>query len=164
VVDVRSGLGGQLSAANAIISLLCDAAVVGAHRYENGAVETYERNAAAAWCDAPVAVLMNEQTISAAEYLALGLEELAGAVLVGTATAGGLNGLRLVDLGDGYRLALPHGTTIGPRSREARPEFRLQPHVHAANPTVRELAAGVDPALEVARRSVLGQRRGARVS
>ena len=158
VIDVRSGIGGQLSAANTIISLLCDATVVGAHRYENGAVETYERNAPMAWPGATVAVLMNEQTVSAAEYLALGLEELAGAVLVGTETAGGLNGLRFIDLADGYRLALPHGTAIGPRSREARPGFRLQPRVPAANPTVRELAAGIDPALETARRTVLRHR------
>jgi C-terminal processing protease CtpA/Prc len=155
VIDVRSGLGGQLSAANDVISLLSDASVVGAHRTDDGVVKTYPRTGAYAWTSARVAVLVNEQTISAAEYLALGLEELAGATIVGTPTAGGLHTIRFVDLADGYRLALPFKTTIGPRSRAARPGFRLQPHVYAANPTVRELAAGDDPALETARRVLL---------
>ena len=159
VVDGRSGLGGQLSAANAILSLLCDAPTIGADLEEDG-VQTHPRTGTMAWLGAPVAVLVNEQTISAAGCLALGLEELAGAVIVGTPTAGGLNGLRFIDLADGYRLALPSGTTIGPRSREARPGFRLPRHARAANPTARELAAGVDSAREAARRVVL-QRRGA---
>jgi hypothetical protein len=155
VIDVRSGLGGLLSAANDVISLLCDAAILGAHRTADDTVQTYPRTGPIAWPDARVAVLVNEQTISAAEYLALGLEELAGATLVGTPTAGGLNAIRFIDLADGYRLALPSETTIGPRSRAARPGFRLQPRAYAANPTVRELAAGVDPALETARRAIL---------
>jgi C-terminal processing protease CtpA/Prc len=155
VIDVRSGLGGQLTAANDVISLLCDAAVVGAHRAGDGVVKTGRRTGPRAWVDACVAVLVNEQTISAAEYLALGLEELAGATIVGTPTAGGLHGIRFVDLADGHRLALPSEATIGPTSGVARPGFRLQPHVRAPNPTVRELAAGIDPALEAARRVVV---------
>jgi hypothetical protein len=157
VIDVRSGLGGLLSAANAILSLLCDAPVVGAHRDGTGGVERYDRTGPMVWRGAPIAVLVNEQTISAAEYLALGLEELAGAALVGTETAGGLNDLRFVDLGDGHRLALPGRATLGPRSLEPRPEFRLTPHLRAANPTVQELTAGRDPALETARQWVVGQ-------
>jgi C-terminal processing protease CtpA/Prc len=154
VIDVRSGLGGMLSAANAIVSALCDDDVVGADRDASGAVRTHPRMGSACWLGATVVVLVNEQTISAAEWLALALEELAGAVLVGTPTAGGMTALRFVELADGYRLALPSGAMLGPRTREPRPGYRLQPHVHAANPTAGELAAGVDPALDLALRTV----------
>ena len=154
VIDVRSGLGGMLSASTTIVSALCDDDVVGADRDASGMVRTYPRVGAVCWPGAPVVVLVNEQTISAAEWLALGLEELAGAVLVGTPTAGGLNALRFIDLADGHRLAIPSGTVLGPRTRRARPGARLTPQVHAANPTARELAAGVDPALDVAVRTV----------
>ena len=100
-------------------------------------------------------VLVNEQTISAAELLALALVELADAELVGASTAGGLNEFRQMELADGYRLVVPFRAAVGPRSREPRPGHRLEPQVRVVNARPVELAAGLDPQLETARRRVL---------
>jgi len=155
VVDLRSGLGGQVQAVAGIVAALCPDEVVVAHREEDGADRVFRRVGAPLWLDRPVVVLVNEQTISAAELLALALLELADAELVGTPTAGGLNDFRQIELADGYRLVVPYRAAVGPRSRQPRPGHRLVPHVRVANPTPAELAAGRDPPLEAARRRVL---------
>lgn len=160
VFDLRSGLGGHVGAVAGIAGALCRDEVVVAHREADGSDREVRRAGDPVWLDRPVVVLVNEQTISAAELLSLALLELAGAELVGTPTAGGLNDFRPVDLGDGYRLVVPHRAAIGPRSREPRPGHRLAPHVHVANPTPTELAAGGDPPLEAARRRVLRRASG----
>ncbi len=160
VVDLRSGLGGHPAAVVGIASALCSADVVLSLSDGEAEVRDMARSGDPVWLGPPIAVLLNEQTISAAEYLALALSELAGAVLVGTPTAGGLNTIRATELAEGYRLLLPQGRAIGPRSRRPLPGDRLQADVPAANPTASELAAGLDPALETARRRVLGRAGG----
>lgn len=160
VFDLRSGLGGHVGAVAGIAGALCRDEVVVAHREADGSDREVRRAGDPVWLDRPVVVLVNEQTISAAELLALALSELAGAELVGTPTAGGLNDFRQVELGDGYRLVVPYRAAVGPRSRQPRPGHRLEPDVHVANPTLAELVAGRDPPLEAARLRVLRRARG----
>jgi C-terminal processing protease CtpA/Prc len=159
VVDVRSGMGGDVRAVAAIASALCDGDLMVDVVHGDGRRAQYRRTGPASWRDAPIAVLVNEMTVSAAEYLTLALQELAGAVVVGTPTAGGLNGIGFVDLGGGYALAMPSGRAVGPRSGVSLPGMRIEPHIAAGNPTTTELRDGLDPALEAARQSL---RRGRR--
>jgi C-terminal processing protease CtpA/Prc len=154
VIDVRSGMGGDAGAVAAIASALCEGDRMVDVVHEDGRRAQLPRAGPVLWRDAPTAVLVNEMTVSAGEYLTLALEELAGAVVVGTPTAGGLNGLGLLDLGGGYALATPRGTAVGPMSGVGRRGMRIEPHVHADNPTTTELRDGLDPALEAARRSL----------
>jgi len=107
----------------------------------NGEPVLYSRVGERVWPDLPIAVLMNEQSNSAAETLALGLEELTGAALVGAATSGGLNTLRMVDLHDGYKLVLPDKVSVGPRTLAPRPGYKLEPTVAVPNPSADDVRA-----------------------
>lgn len=156
VIDLRSGMGGSIKAVANIISAMTDAATVVASLDTEGLPVENSRNGERIWPDLRIAVLINEQSTSAAEFLAIGLEELSGAALVGTPTSGGLNYLRFVELGDGYVLALPGVAGIGPRSLVTRPGHRLESTVHVSNPRWSDLVAGVDAQVEAARRWVTG--------
>jgi C-terminal processing protease CtpA/Prc len=155
VIDVRSGMGGDAAAVASIVSALCesDGTIVDVV-HTDGRRARYARTGPVLWPGATIAMLVNEMTVSSAEYLTIALEELADAVVVGKPTAGGLNGIGFFDLGDGYALATPHGTALGPRSGAGRPGMRIEPHVQVDNPTPAELRNGTDPALEVARVSL----------
>jgi C-terminal processing protease CtpA/Prc len=151
--DLRSGIGGHPGAVVGIASLLSAAGEMFVERDAAGGERVWMRaDAAPTWLDRPLAVLVNEQTISCGEYLALVLAELEGAVPVGTPTAGGLNGIRRIDLGDGWRLAIPERTILGPRRRVPLPGCRLEPDLRVPNPSPAELGAGIDAPLEAARR------------
>ena len=152
VIDLRAGVGGDLRAVIGILSAMCDATTVAAIMNTDGEPVEYSRDGERIWPDLPVAVLINEQSTSAAEHLAIGLAEWLGAALVGTPTSGGLNTLSFVDLADGYRLALPATPGLGPHSLAVRPGHRLEPTVAVPNPSASDIASGVDAQLETARR------------
>src|SRR5690606_28991950 len=155
VIDLRAGIGGSLKAVVSIISAMTDASSVVASLDAEGTPNELPRSGERIWPDLPIAVIVNEQSTSAAEFLAIGLEELAGAALVGTPTSGGLNYLRFVDLGEGYALALPGAPGLGPRSLTTRPGHRLEPTIHVPNPSASDLHADVDAQVEAARQWVL---------
>ena len=155
VVDLRSGMGGSGRAVRDILSAVTTAETVVALSELGGKPETYDRTGERIWPDLPVAVLINEQTTSAAEMLGVGLQELAGATLLGAPTSGGLNTLRVEPLADGYVLVLPDGIMLGPASLAPRPGYRLEPDIPLGNPTAVDIAAGRDAQLEAARRWLL---------
>src|SRR5690606_23766978 len=82
VIDLRAGVGGDLRAVIGSLSAMCDAATVVAVMNPQGEPVEYSRDSDRIWPDLPVAVLINEQSTSAAECLAIGLEEWLGAALV----------------------------------------------------------------------------------
>ncbi len=155
VVDLRFGMGGSLRAVREIISMLTGADEAVAFRDKDGELQQYPRVGDQVTYAAPIAVLVNEQSTSAAEFLAVGLEELASAQLVGTPTSGGLNILTLVPLTDEYQLVLPGAAGLGPRSLATRPGHRLEPTALVPNPTPEDIVAGRDAQLEAARLRVL---------
>lgn len=157
VFDLRSGMGGSLKAVIDIVSALSEATTVVAVQEDGRPVE-HARSGECIWTGARVAVLVNEQSTSAAEFLAVGLEECAGAVLVGAPTSGGLNLLRFEELADGYKLVLPAVAGLGPRSLATRAGHRLEPTIAVPNPNPDDSAAAVDGQLEAARRWVVGGR------
>src|SRR5690606_18995163 len=154
VIDLRAGMGGSLTAVVSIISAMSDAGTVVASLDAEGTPDELPRSGERIWPDLPIAVIVNEQSTSAAEFLAVGLEELAGAALAGTPTSGGLNYLRFVDLGEGYVLALPGAPGLGPRSLSTRPGHRLEPTIFVPNPSASDLLADVDAQMEAARQWV----------
>jgi C-terminal processing protease CtpA/Prc len=155
VIDLRSGIGGHPAAVVGIASLLSAAGEIFVERDDAAERVWMRADATPTWLGRPLAVLVNEQTISCGEYLALALAELEGAVLVGMPTAGGLNGIRRIDLGDGWGLAIPERTILGPRRRVPLPGCRLEPDVSVPNPSPAELEVGIDEPLEAARRIVV---------
>ncbi|HET8984290.1 MAG TPA: S41 family peptidase [Trueperaceae bacterium] len=153
VIDLRTGMGGSLTAVQGMLSTMTDADVVVAIAPPpggEGEVQLLPRSDMKEWPDLPIAVLVNEQTTSAAEALALGLEELSGAALVGTPTSGGLNTLRSHALVDEYSLVLPDRVMLGPASRLPRPGYRLEPTVAVPNPSAADVRAGRDGQLMAA--------------
>lgn len=106
-----------------------------------------------------IVVLVDEQTLSSAEMIALVLRECADAKVVGQATAGGLNVPRRLMFANGDLLMVPERLALGPRSRACPPGMRLQPDVVVPNRTAGDFAAGRDPQLETAQKllSYFGQ-------
>jgi C-terminal processing protease CtpA/Prc len=98
----------------------------------------------------PIAVVVNEQTTSAAEMTALALRELAGARIVGQPTAGALTFPNQIELPDGVLLFYPDTLTLGARSLEAPGGRRVRPDDLVANRTAADYAAGRDAQLDAA--------------
>lgn len=98
-----------------------------------------------------VVVLVNEQTVSAGEALALSLRELGSFPIVGQTTAGGLTEFDIVPLAPGYGMTIPTGVVLGPISGKDQPAHAVKPDIEVANPTIDELLGGHDRQLETAR-------------
>jgi len=87
VLDLRDNPGGSTRAARIIMSLFDKAEWVYCERYKSGAVKRLPREGQ--WLsDIPLAVLVNEYSMSSAEILAGALQDYGRAVLIGTPTYG----------------------------------------------------------------------------
>ncbi|HEY0023702.1 MAG TPA: S41 family peptidase [Longimicrobium sp.] len=121
-----------------------------------GAVAVFTEDVGARRYTAPVAVLTNEYTVSAAEGFAAYMQFRRAATLVGAPTAGRLLGGEQVPLGGGWSLFLPTHAAWGPDGRSAIDRVTV-PDV--AEPLTREaVCARRDPALERAFALLGGQR------
>ncbi|HEY0230146.1 MAG TPA: S41 family peptidase [Dokdonella sp.] len=150
VLDLRSALGG--AGEERIASALSDGEVIYYTRQPPGtAVEPVKREGRRTWPQRPIAVLVNEQTISSGEALALALRELASAKIIGRTTSGGLTEFSFKPLADGYALVIPTAVVVGPVSRSDQPGHAVHPDVDMPNPTVDELVRGRDRQLDAAR-------------
>lgn len=161
VFDLRSGVGGSLTAVRGILAALCDAEVVVAVAPavgRPGEAMQATRLGDRIWFDKPVAVIVSEQTTSAAECLAIGLQELCGAEVIGSSTSGGLNTLDRLELRDGYALVLPDLVFLGPASQQPRPGYRLEPSTPVPNPTAADVLAGRDAQVDAAAAVVASRR------
>ena len=150
IIDLRSALGG--SGAVAIASALCDGDVMYATQQPLTApVQPVKRQGERVWPDRPIVVLVNEHTVSAGEYLALSLRELARATIVGRTTGGGLTEMSFVPLAEGYALAIPTGVVLGPVSGKDQPGHAIKPDLDIPNPSIDELLRGHDAQRDAAR-------------
>jgi carboxyl-terminal processing protease len=148
VLDLRSNFGGygitryaSLLTAGDPLLFYVDAAGV-----EEPARRTQD---AVAW-RRPIVVLVDEQTMSAAEMVTLALQDRGAALVVGQPTAGALTVPRYVPLGEGYTLMIPDKLAVGPISRSSPSGLRIAPDRIAPNRTPEDYAEGRDPQLEVA--------------
>jgi C-terminal processing protease CtpA/Prc len=151
ILDLRSALGGIGDVS--IASALCDGdTIYFVQKPLTSPPQPVAREGQRTWASGKrVAVLVNEQTVSAGEALALALRELGSIPIVGQTTAGGLTEMDFVPLAPGYSMTIPTGLVLGPVTRKDQPGHAVKPDVEIANPTIEELLAGRDRQLEAAR-------------
>jgi C-terminal processing protease CtpA/Prc len=95
------------------------------------------------------AVLVNGQSYSAAEMIALGLQAHGEARVFGEPTGGGLSFPGQEQLPGGVTLFYPAELTLDPRGKVPA-EQRVTPDQRVASTTAADMAAGKDPQLEAA--------------
>jgi len=105
ILDLRNNPGGFLSATEAIASVF-SSGTLGAKVHRNGDAEPITSNSEPL-TKAPVVLLVNEGTASAAEFLTGALQELRRAKVVGVPTYGRGQAQVYVPLADGYGLVIP---------------------------------------------------------
>lgn len=153
VLDLRSCFGGNGTAR--VVAALCDGDIAYASMRGSQPLELMKRDGAGrSWPDRPVVVLVNDQTISAPEILALAARELGHAKIIGVRTAGGLTASTYVKLDDQHALMIPTGAIVGPVTRTALPGYQVAPDVEVSNPSIDELMSGTDRQLDAARSAI----------
>lgn len=106
IIDLRDNTGGWISAANSIADLFLPYGVMCYMQYKDGS-RTYSRTSTdGRECGLPIVVLVNGETASAAEMLAICLRERAGAVIVGMNTYGMGTTNSVISLSDGSGVQL----------------------------------------------------------
>ena len=104
ILDVRYNPGGYVHELVDILDLLLPEGDVFISRQYNGKEKVYTSDEA--FVDLPLAVLVNEESYSAAEFLAAQLREAADALVVGTRTCGKGYSQMLYELSDGSAIGL----------------------------------------------------------
>lgn len=104
IFDVRSNPGGYVSELTQILDDLLPEGVVFQTTSYNGTKKAYTSDADCV--DLPMAVLVNADSYSAAEFLAAQLRESAGAAIIGEQTSGKGYSQMLFDLPDGSAIGL----------------------------------------------------------
>jgi carboxyl-terminal processing protease len=106
----------------------------------------------------PVAVLIDEMSVSAAEFFASGIKDLTAARVFGTTTAGAVLGSQIEKLptGDGFQFAAAN--FISNRTGRTLEGVGVSPH-EVVEPERAALLAGKDPAREAAIRWIQSQSR-----
>lgn len=157
VLDLRSNGGGRLDVGTTIAALfLPEGTPVYRQTTRRGAVTTKTVSTGATWLK-PVTVLVDDGTASMGEILASALQEQASAKVIGTTTAGSVAGSILIPLSDGSALQV---TTLRLDSGLGRVlnNIGVRPDIEV-EPTIAEMQAGVDRALDVAISELRGQLR-----
>lgn len=159
VIDVRDNGGGSDGLAEAAIGRFIDRPVLCSINFQRRpGTDVYDKFIAVAKPRGPwqykgkVAVLINACCCSACEHFVSGMKE-AGALLVGEPTTGACGWSRPIDLPGGAVLYVSktfpiHGKTPSPLNG-------IKPHIKAT-PSLRDLQAGRDVALEAALKTLLG--------
>ena len=104
VLDVRHNGGGRVKEMSEMLDLLLPEGTIMTLRTKSGSETVYESDAE--MIDQPIAVLMDDQSISAAEFFAAALQEYDRATLVGTHTTGKGRAQQTFELSDGSALNL----------------------------------------------------------
>jgi C-terminal processing protease CtpA/Prc len=151
IVDVRSNPGGNGEGSSRVAAALIDGTPMLSFRTPDGKEQNVPRfGDRIAGLDAPVVVLVDDQSSSAAEMLGVALRENGGAKIVGEPTAGALTQPAFTPLADGFGLMTPGARSIGPKSRAPFDGNRLVPDVRVPNRTVQDLLTGADAQLAAA--------------
>ena len=153
VLDLRSCRGGignvQMSSA------LCDGDLVYFVQQPLSAPpRPVKREGERCWPDRPIVVLLNEETISAPEALALTLREQGHAKIIGQRSAGALTEFSFVPLAEGYAMTIPTGIVLGPVTGKPQPGHALQPDIEIPNPGIDDLLQGRDLQLDAAMKAI----------
>ena len=114
VIDVRHNGGGRVKEMSAALDPLLGEGTIMTLRMKNGSETVYTSDADC--IDLPIAVLIDDQSISAAEFFAAALQEYDRATLVGTHTTGKGRAQRTYQLSDGSAVNL----SVGNRSAASK--------------------------------------------
>lgn len=118
VLDLRGNPGGLYDQGVAVADIFLREGVIVTVRGRRGlAVEEERAHAARTWSGTPMAVLIDEDTASAAEIVAGALQDHGRAVLVGQTTYGKGSVQSFLDLGDGSGLKLTTARYFTPTGR-----------------------------------------------
>lgn len=121
LVDVRGNSGGRVDLMLSTVALFVDGGTIGSSsgRFFNGPLAVPTGQVLPGLAELPVAILVDAETVSAAEMFAAGMQSLGRARLIGQPTAGNTESMRPHDLADGSRLwlaeltyRLPDGSLI----------------------------------------------------
>ena len=152
VLDLRDNYGGLLTAGIDTARLFLSEGEILQQQYRDQDVETFHVEKPGALVDIPLAVLVNENTASAAEIIAGSLQAKNRAKLIGTPTYG-KDSIQLVfDLSDGSSLHVTaaqwwiHGLDQ-PLSNGLQPDVMIEPSSNE----------GPDPMIQAASQSLLGR-------
>jgi carboxyl-terminal processing protease len=110
ILDLRDNGGGRPEEANAVADLFLDSKILQFYEFVNREPIAIKSNPGE--LDANVIVLVNRNTHSSAEMLAMALRENDRALLIGEPTAGSLFGKDMVKLQTGHVLIFRCGVTI----------------------------------------------------
>jgi C-terminal processing protease CtpA/Prc len=150
ILDLRSCRGGIGDVGMA--SALCDGDVVYfVQQPLSAGAKPVKREGERCWSQRPMVVLINEETVSAPEALALSLRELAHATIIGQPSAGALTVFSFVPLADGYAMTIPTGIVLGPVTGKDQPDHSIQPDIEIPNPSIEDLLKGIDVQLDAGR-------------
>lgn len=150
ILDLRSNPGGNSDGAAATASALTAGDPVLSFRAPDGNETNVRRTGEPLALGVPIIVLVDDQTSSSAEMLALALREHAKARVVGRATAGALTMPAMMPLHDGFMLMTPGARSLGPVTRGAQDANRLAVDVDVESRTPEDFAAGRDAQLDAA--------------
>jgi C-terminal processing protease CtpA/Prc len=157
VIDLRGNMGGGGVAQWASIFTTADPILV-ARAKTDAEDYPWPRNGDAWAKPMPVAVLVDEQTVSCGEMIAYALAEHGVARIFGQPTGEAFHVPDAVDLGEDHTLLIPTSVVFGPKTKTVPAGYMVTPHEAVPNRTVAELIAGKDPQLDAARRWLAKQK------
>jgi carboxyl-terminal processing protease len=128
------------------------------YRYRDGSEAEGSRKGAPWPRRRALCIVVNEQTLSAAEMVTLALSDSRAAVVVGQPTGGALTLPHYMPMRDGQALSISQALALGPVSRRCPEGRRIQPDRVVPNPSAEDLVAGRDAQLAVARECLLAAR------
>lgn len=115
VLDLRGSSGGSLAAMSEIADMFLDDGIIASvNSAADNEEKFYNARPGGEWAQKPLVVLVDADTASSAEALALSLQEQGRAELVGTRTYGKGTVQTLSDLENGSRLSLTTASLFGP--------------------------------------------------
>lgn len=151
VIDVRHNGGGKVKEMSEILNPLLPEGTIMTLREKDGHETVYSSDAD--MIDLPIAVLIDDQSISAAEFFAAALQEYERATLVGTHTTGKGRAQRTYALSDGSAVNLsveeyftPKGKSLAdtaspPTSRPRSPMSRPRTSIFSGRTAIRSFSA-----------------------
>ncbi len=140
IIDVRGNPGGVLEEAVKVAGLFLDGGIVAsAQGKEGSAVEYYNAPSGDIWQDKPIVVLIDGQTASSAEVLAVALQEQSRGTVIGTNSFGKGTIQKLITLDNNSRLALTNGFIYTPSGnklagRGVMPDICTSGELESRNP------------------------------
>ncbi len=156
VLDLRGNPGGFPFD---IASLLVDADPLLVSVSATGDEQPLPRTKIAAWkTKRPIAVLVDDETASGAEMLALALRDHAGATIVGRPTAGALTLTTVETIAGDVTLSYPVSRVASAKTKTPIDGNRVVPDFDIPNPTAADYTAGRDPQLDGAIAALAGAR------